>query len=133
MSYIYEVTIDEEIYEVFRLMTARVLEPQGFKAGLHVSSHRGAGVIEFHRGNEVVTFSATNEPHDQYRLVVSSETVDVVPLIVAVVEHVTIQLTASFWAPALGLSQGDLATKVARSIRRIWQRASARSDAQKDG
>ncbi len=125
MSYFYEATVDAHLYEIFRLMVNRVLERQGFRVGLHVASHEGPGVVEYHRDGDVVTFSTTREVHDQRHLTVTSETVDVVPLVLSVVEEVAIDLTASFWAPATGLSQETLIQDVGQAIKAIWKRQGA--------
>ena len=63
MSNQYEVVADMHLCEVFRLMATLVLEREGFKAGLHVPSLRGTGVTEYHRSDDVVTLSTTEEAH----------------------------------------------------------------------
>ena len=131
MSYLYEVTVDAGLCDVFRTMVTRVLGSQGFKAGLHVSSLRGTGMVEYHRNDEVVTLSITEEAHDQCHLAVRSETVDVVSLVVSVVEQSAIELTASFWAPAMGVSRETLIREVSRALRRIWKRAGSGSGTKK--
>ena len=125
MSYFYEARVAAHLYDVFRVMAVRVLERQGFRVGLHVASHEGSGVVEYHRDDEMVTFSTTHEDHDQRHLTVTSETVDVVPLVLSVVEEVAIDFTASFWAPATGLSQETLTQDVGRAIKAIWKRQGA--------
>ena len=65
MSYQYEVTVDIHLYEAFRAMATHVLEREGFREGLHVPGLRGTGVMEYHRDDDVVTFSTINEPHNQ--------------------------------------------------------------------
>ncbi|MFC1935853.1 hypothetical protein ACFLX9_03760 [Chloroflexota bacterium] len=127
MSYQYEVTVDTDLYDVFRTVATRVLGSQGFRAGLHVANFSGLGVIEYHRNDEVVTLSITEEAHDQRKLTVRSETVDVVSLVVSVVEQSAIGLTASFWAPALGVSRETLIRDVGRALRRIWKRVGSGS------
>ena len=122
MSYFYEVTVDADLCDVFRTMVTRVLGRQGFRAGLHVSSLRGTGVVEYHRNDEVVILSTTEEAHDQRHLTVSSEVVDVAPLVISVVERLAIDLTASFWAPAMDVSREALMRDVSRALRRICKR-----------
>ena len=125
MSYQYEVTVDAHVCEVFRMMTTHVLGQQGFRTGLHVPTLRGVGVVEYHRNDDVVTFSTTEEAHGQRRLKLSSETVDVMALVVSVVEQLAVDLTASFWAPATGVSEETLARDVGRALKRIWKRAAS--------
>lgn len=122
MSYLYEATVDAHLYEVFRAMVTQVLERQGFRTGLHVPTLGGAGVMEYHRGHDVVAFSIEEEAQGQNHLTVRSETVDVVPLVVSVVEELATDLTASFWAPAAGVSRQTLIRDVGQALRRVWIR-----------
>ena len=131
MSYFYEVTVDADLCDVFLTMVTRVLGSQGFKAGLHVSGLRGTGVVEYHRNDEVVILSTTEEAHDQRHVTVSSEAVDVVPLVISVVERLAIDLTAFFWAPAMDVSQETIMREVSRALRRICKRVGADGGATK--
>ena len=131
MSDQYEATVDAYLCEVFRMMATHVLGDQGFQTGLHVPTLRGAGVMEYHRNDDVVTFSVTEEAHGQRCLTLRSETVDVVPLVVSVVEQLAIDLTASFWAPVSSVSQERLRRDIGRALGRIWKRVGAGSGATK--
>ena len=122
MSYSYEVTVDEKAYDLFHVAALHILEGWGFETGLHVSSMEGSGVTEYHRDDDIVTFSDTQEPHSQLRLTLLSDTVEVLSLIAAIIEYAVAQLASSFWAPALGVTREDLAAEVARSVRQVWER-----------
>ena len=125
MSYSYEVAVDEQTHAIFHVAAVRVLEGWGFKAGLHVPSMRGSGVTEYHRDNDVVTFSDTQESHNKLRLVISSDTVDVVPLMASIIQNAVAQLTSAFWASPLGVTQKELAEEAERAVRYIWERTRA--------
>ena len=132
MSDQYEATVDAYLCEVFRMMATHVLGDQGFQTGVHVPTPRGAGVVEYHRNDDVVTLSITEEAYGQRCLTLRSETVDVVPLVVSVAEKLAVDLTASFWAPASGMSQERLRRDISRALGRIWKRAGAGSGATKN-
>ena len=122
MSYSYEVTVDEQAHAIFHVAAVHVLEGWGFKTGLHVPSMRGSGVTEYHRDNDVVTFSDTKEPHNKLRLVIYSDTVEVVPLMASIIENAVAQLTSAFWASALGMTHKELASEVGQAVRHVWER-----------
>ena len=69
-------------------------------------------MMEYHRDDDVVTFSTTDEAHDLRHVLLSSETVEVVPLVMSVVEQLAIDVTASFWAPVTGVSRETLVREV---------------------
>lgn len=133
MSYLYEATVDVHLHDVFHAMMTAVLERRGFRAGLHVPSLGGTGVVEYHRGHDVVTFSTVEEARGRHHLTVRSETVDVVPLVVSVVEELATDLTASFWAPAAGVSRQTLVRDIGQALRRIWTRVGGSTGAAKGG
>ena len=89
-------------------MATLVLEREGFKAGLHVPSLRGTGVTEYHRRDDVVALTTTEEAHGQRRLTLGSETVDVVSLVRSVVSILATDVAALFWAPVIGVSRDAL-------------------------
>jgi len=122
MSYSYEVTVDEQTHAIFHVAAVHVLEGWGFKPGLHVPSMRGSGVTEYHRDNDVVTFSDTREPHNKFRLVIFSDTVEVVPLMASIIENAVAQLTSAFWASPLSVTKEELAAEVGRAVRYVWER-----------
>ena len=123
MSYQYEVTVEAHLWEVFRMMANHVLERQGFRAGLHVPSLGGIGMMEYHRDDDVVTFSTTDEAHDLRRVTLRSETVEVAPLVMSVVEQLAIDVTASFWAPVTGVSRERLAQGVHQALASALEQA----------
>ena len=125
MSYSYEVVVDEQTHAIFHIAAVRVLEEWGFTTGLHVSSMRGSGVTEYHRENDVVSFSDTQESHNKLRLVIFSDTVDVVPLMASIIQDAVAQLTSAFWTSPLGVTQKELAEEAERAIRYIWERTRA--------
>lgn len=133
MSYLYEATVDVHLYDAFRAMMTRVLERQGFRAGLHVPTLEGAGMMEYHRGHDVVVFSIAEEAQGQNHLTVRSESVNVVPLVISVVEELATDLTASFWAPAAGVSRQTLVRDIGQALRRIWTRVGSSTGAARGG
>ncbi len=125
MSFSYEATIDVHLHDIFRTAMNLVLERQGYQAGLHVPSFGGVGVVEYHKGKDIVTYSTAEEAQGLRHLTVRSETVDVVAMVVSVVEQLATDLTASFWAPATGVSRETLIRDVNRALRRIWKRVAS--------
>ncbi len=121
MSFTYEAAVDEHLYEAFRLLAIPMLEGLGYHTGLHIANLQGPGVVELHRDDDIVTISATRETQHRRRLVISSETVEVAPLVAMVVEHLVTVMVASFWAPAMGADTEAVSQEVEQALSTVWQ------------
>ena len=118
----YEATVDVHLSELFYRAFCQSMEEQGFRPSVRVSSMRGERVAEFQRGDQVVTLEERGEAHDQRRIRVSSQSLDVDEIVGVAVSDAATGLLAAFGDPFSGYGLKRLQKELGKSIQRPWSR-----------
>jgi hypothetical protein len=114
----YQVTLDEDTYDLLRSALSSTLKRLGFKEGISVVRMEGASVVEFRKKASRVTLQSHSIGADKLQVVVETDTGDVEALIVDVIERTALRLLWALCSP-LGLEARE---RLARELRDMLQK-----------
>ncbi|MEE9285059.1 MAG: hypothetical protein V3V35_04930 [Dehalococcoidia bacterium] len=121
MSNQYEVTVDQGLGRWFIERFQAWLEAAGFSQLLRIGDPERR-IVEYGRGDEILSIATHPTGGDLATIVISSETADLPSLISMAVREASADLVMCLMQPLIPLPEGDLEARVRKGSEELWAR-----------